>query len=238
MSKVEVRYELLKPGQLDQIVRESPIAYLPLGSLEWHGDHLPLGNDAIKAYEICLRAARVTGGVVLPPLWYGAECLKLRATGTRDGTIDVDYHAYKAFLVDVLRRVVKQGFRVVIVLTGHYSREQVYAAKQAAREVEQVTRDVEVKGTAQVRIIALPEYELATDIGYRGDHAAKWETSILMYLRPDLVDYDKISAKPGIQGESPEQATRDLGEKVVNLIVERLVQAVRQALQQVNSKEH
>jgi len=88
---VEVRYELLKPSQLDQIVRETPIAYLPLGSLEWHGDHLPIGNDAIKAYEICLRAARVTGGVVLPPLWYGTECLKLRATGTRDGTIDVDY---------------------------------------------------------------------------------------------------------------------------------------------------
>jgi len=113
----------------------------------------------------------------------------------------------------------------------------VHAAKQAAREVEQVTRDVEAKGTAQVRIIALPEYELATDIGYRGDHAAKWETSILMYLRPDLVDYDKISAKLGIQGESPEQATRDLGEKAVNLIVERLAQAARRALQQVTSKK-
>jgi len=63
------RYELLHPHELEEILRRAPVAYIPLGSLEWHGRHLPLGNDAIKAYEICLRAAERTEGVVFPPLY-------------------------------------------------------------------------------------------------------------------------------------------------------------------------
>lgn len=233
---MEVRYELLRPGELELIVREKPVAYLPLGSLEWHGDHLPLGNDGIKAYEICLRAARETGGVVFPPLWYGTECLKLRGAGVRDGTVDVDYHSFKAFLTDLLRRIVKQGFRVVVVLTGHYSREQVSAAKEAAREVERIAEDVAAKGAPPVRVIALPEYELATDLGYRGDHAAKWETSILMHLRPELVDRGAVAVKPGIEGEDPRLASPELGEKVVTLIVQRLKRVVEEALEEVSER--
>ena len=225
------RYEYLHPDELREIIVNHPIAYVPLGSLEWHGRHLPLGNDAIKVYEICLRAAERTGGVVFPPLFIGAECLKLRALHIMDGTVDVDYSIYRAFLSDYVRRVMKQGFRVIVLLTGHYSREQVAAVKAVARECMEITKSVEAKGTPSVEIIALPEYELALDLGYRGDHAAKWETSILLYLRPELVDFSKLRDLLGIDGEDPrETASRELGERVVNLIVERLCRRVEEAL--------
>jgi len=236
MSPEEVRYELLHPDELDEIIRKSPIAYIPLGSLEWHGRHLPLGNDAIKAYEICLRVAKITGGVVFPPMYWGAECLKLRAIGIRDGTVDIDYFVFKAFLLDIVRRVMKQGFRVIVLLTGHYSREQVSAIKEVAEMCERITESVKPKGTPSVRIIALPEYELALDLGYHGDHAAKWETSILMYLRPELVDMEKLTDLLGIDGEDPrKKASKELGEKVVTLIVNRLCELVRNALRELKS---
>lgn len=234
MCPKEVRYELLHPDELDRIVRKRPIAYIPLGSLEWHGRHLPLGNDAIKAYEICLRAAKITGGVVFPPIYWGAECLKLRAIGIRDGTVDIDYFVFKAFLLDIVRRVMKQGFRVIVLLTGHYSREQVSAIKEVAEMCERITESVKPKGTPSVRIIALPEYELALDLGYHGDHAAKWETSILMYLRPELVDMKKLTDLLGIDGEDPrKKASKELGEKVVTLIISRLCELVRKALREL-----
>jgi len=234
MCPKEVRYELLHPDELDRIVRKRPIAYIPLGSLEWHGRHLPLGNDAIKAYEICLRAAKITGGVVFPPIYWGAECLKLRAIGIRDGTVDIDYFVFKAFLLDIVRRVMKQGFRVIVLLTGHYSREQVSAIKEVAEMCERITESVKPKGTPSVRIIALPEYELALDLGYHGDHAAKWETSILMYLRPELVDMEKLTDLLGVDGEDPrKKASKELGEKVVTLIINRLCELVRNALREL-----
>ena len=234
MCPEKVRYELLHPDELDRIVRRRPIAYIPLGSLEWHGRHLPLGNDAIKAYEICLRAAKITGGVVFPPIYWGAECLKLRAIGIRDGTVDIDYFVFKAFLLDIVRRVMKQGFRVIVLLTGHYSREQVSAIKEVAEMCERITESVKPKGTPSVRIIALPEYELALDLGYHGDHAAKWETSILMYLRPELVDMEKLTDLLGVDGEDPrKKASKELGEKVVTLIINRLCELVRNALREL-----
>ncbi|RLF16914.1 MAG: hypothetical protein DRZ82_10310 [Thermoprotei archaeon] len=231
MDQREVRYELLHPDELNDIVEKAPIAYVPLGSLEWHGRHMPLGNDAIKVYEICLKAVRITGGVVFPPIYWGTECLKLRALGVRDGTVDVDYSTFKAFLLDIVRRIMKQGFRVIVLLTGHYSREQVSAVKEVAEICEKITESVRPKGTPSVKIIALPEYELSLDLGYHGDHAAKWETSILLYLRPELVDMNKLTDLLGIDGEDPRKsASKELGEKVVNTIVKRLCELVKKAL--------
>ncbi|MBM3477147.1 MAG: creatininase family protein, partial [Armatimonadetes bacterium] len=49
---MKVRYEEMLPDELREVIRAAPVAYVPLGSLEWHGYHLPVGNDAIKAHEI------------------------------------------------------------------------------------------------------------------------------------------------------------------------------------------
>jgi len=230
------RYEYLHPDELKEILSQRPVAYIPLGSLEWHGSHLPLGNDAIKAFEICLRAAARTGGVVFPPLFVGAECLKLRAIHVVDGTVDVDYASFRAFLSDYVRRVMKIGFRVIVLLTGHYSREQVAAVKSVAEECVRIARSVEARGTPSVAVIALPEYELALDAGYRGDHAAKWETSIMLYLRPDLVELSKLDSLLGIDGDDPRgTASSELGEKVVELIVERLCRRVAEELERLEA---
>lgn len=62
----KVRYEELLPYEIEEIMKEKPIAYLPFGTLEWHSLHVALGNDAVKAYELCLRVAEKAGGVVVP----------------------------------------------------------------------------------------------------------------------------------------------------------------------------
>ena len=69
----EVRFELLRPSQLIAERQRCPLVFLPLGPLEWHGPHLPVGTDPIVAHQVSLRLAREVGGVALPPLFVGTE---------------------------------------------------------------------------------------------------------------------------------------------------------------------
>ena len=48
------KYEEMLPLEFEEAVRQMPVFFVPTGLLEWHGDHLPLGQDALKAYGICL----------------------------------------------------------------------------------------------------------------------------------------------------------------------------------------
>ena len=64
-------YEVSHPDDLEAALRDAPVAYVPLGTYEHHGWHLPVGYDGIKAHALCRRAAEQTGGVVFPTFVYG-----------------------------------------------------------------------------------------------------------------------------------------------------------------------
>ena len=65
------RYQEMRPDQLARLVQRSPIAFWPLGLIEHHGWHLPVGLDGLKAEHLCIRVAEVTGGVLFPTMWWG-----------------------------------------------------------------------------------------------------------------------------------------------------------------------
>ena len=64
----KVKYAELLPHEFRQRLAAKPIAYLALGTLEWHGEHLPLGSDAIQSEGLMIECARRFGGIVLPPI--------------------------------------------------------------------------------------------------------------------------------------------------------------------------
>ena len=68
---MKVQYEEMLPHEFEAALAAFPVAYVPVGSLEWHGRHLALGNDALKAHGILVRTAQKYGGVVLPPTYWG-----------------------------------------------------------------------------------------------------------------------------------------------------------------------
>ena len=70
-SPTKVQYELMLPHELEAAMAACPTAFVPLGTLEWHGVQNALGLDAVKAHALCARAAREYGGVVLPALFGG-----------------------------------------------------------------------------------------------------------------------------------------------------------------------
>jgi creatinine amidohydrolase len=216
----EVRWERLRPRDIEARFKGLPVVYTPFGSLEWHGYHNPLGLDAVKAWELCIRAARKGGGVVTPATFWPIGGMP------HPWTVRMSEDLIHDLAVAIFEQMGHVGFKVVIAVTGHYGFEQVYQIKKAA---------LEVMYRSGMSIYALPEYEAACDTGYRGDHAAKWETSIMMYLFPELVNMEEAEPAEmpmdGVGGEDPRiHASRELGEKVCGVIVERLTSAAKTLL--------
>lgn len=224
-SGFDMRYEEMFPDQFMEVLGKKPIAFVPLGLLEWHGQHLVYGFDAIKAHEICLRVAERTGGIVLPPIYWGVSGLDMV------GTLQIELSTARELFISVFRQLLKQGFKAILALTGHYSREQVFVVEEAA---EYCMRMHNVKGE-RVKISALPDYELVKDLGYMGDHGAKWETSIMMYLRPELVDLKRLEKLVGVIGDDPRAAASyRTGEMIVEQIVKRTSELVETMLKSVS----
>ena len=73
MSEEIVRYAELLPGGFRTRLQSRPLAYLPLGTLEWHGEQLPLGSDALISEGLMIRCARAFGGIVMPPIHLGPD---------------------------------------------------------------------------------------------------------------------------------------------------------------------
>lgn len=220
--KRTLHYERMRPWELRRALEESPVAYIPLGALEFHGWHLPLGYDALKAHEICLRAAAQTGGAVLPPAWHGYA----GGLGDAFGSIPAEEEWVLGCLRRTCERLADTGFRVLVVLTGHYPEEQVAGVKNTAREI--------TSARPGLVVMALSEAE-AYPTEFRGDHAAKWETSIAMHLFPEMVELKRMERHDdplcGVRGDDPrETASARLGRETVDCILEVLTAQVREAL--------
>ncbi|HOJ32650.1 MAG TPA: creatininase family protein [Candidatus Hydrogenedentes bacterium] len=212
MKRYEILFERALPRDLEAAIADKPVAYVPMGTLEFHGWHLPLGFDALKAHTICVLACKKTQGF---------------AGGHRDypGSIISDEMYVAGNLQIILQRLYAMGFRVVVVLTGHYPQEQVNLVHAVASEAE--------KKFSQFRVIALAEPEAFRE--WRGDHAAKWETSLAHAIMPELVDYDAMEKHEdplyGICGEDPRRtASQKLGQEMLEAIVVHLANKVEHAL--------
>lgn len=215
METKEVRFEHMRPGELEALIAEKPLAWIPFGTLEWHGRHLPVGLDAIKAHDICVRAAQAAGGAVLPAAYFSPWGMAF------PWTFKYSAVAFARYVRGVFRNLDRYGFKAMILVTGHYPGVQA-ALLMAMAEAYMAARPVS--------IAAAPEFAFCAEAGYFGDHAAKWETSFMQALRPDLVDDTELGAlrgdswfglfRKGVNGKNPARyASPELGREAVDLFV-------------------
>jgi creatinine amidohydrolase len=218
----EMRMEWLRPRELEARLVQTPVAYVPLGTLEFHGWHLPLGFDALKAAAICERVAERTGGIVLPPSFFGFSGGHKAYTGS----IISEREHVLANLRLTAGRLIDMGARVLVFLTGHYPIEQVEGVKQVAAET--------MARHEGVTVLALSEAE-AVPGEFRGDHAATWETAIALELMPEHVNMEAFAVEEdplhGICGPDPRTtSSAELGQRAVLDTVEQLAARVQEAV--------
>ncbi len=212
----EVRLEYLKPKELKEAQTACPTIFQPLGTIEWHGVHNCVGVDSLKAHALCVRAAQKAGGLVAPALYGGVGGVNQPHTFVMDEENNVFSKLLKPWLEQLCREMERDGFRAIIILTGHYGAAQQIVVRETA---------VRMSRALGIPVLGTPEYVLALDVDYTGDHAAWGETSLMMHLYPDTVDLSRLGDPPhqGVGGRDPKtQASAEDGRLLTETIVSRL----------------
>lgn len=219
--------------------RQSPFekVILPLGSLESHGAHLPLGTDALTAHLLALDiAARLPGTAVLPPLNYGmSEHYK-----DFSFTVSIRYETQTAFLRDILESVYREGIRKVFVMNGHDG--NIAPIEVASRSAKVAHPDFKIVSldawwTAVGNLLPKDFFAVWNGLG----HGGEGETSICLELFPELCDVSKAAGvvpqlpryvdvkwlfneltTTGATGD-PTKGTRAKGKKMREVLVEAIV---------------
>jgi creatinine amidohydrolase len=222
---IERRYERLRPAELRSIVETAPLAYVPLGPLEFHGEHLPTGVDWLTSHALSLRAAEQSGGAVLPPLYLVSGCLDLPFTLT------YPIQLVHAWVRATIEQLVQRGFRAVVILTGHGPLDLIHMIKRACAEAQAENPGLAAYGLCWTELNAARLTRPETGDPWVGDHAARIETSWMLALDPALVDLAELSDDPeaahlGVYGRNPRfNASRELGleqiEPAASLLAER-----------------
>lgn len=209
-------YAELRPDELADILAVAPVAYLPWGALEWHGPHLPLGTEGLIAEAAAERVVRRTGGVLLPTTWWPIAPLP------HSFSIGVRSEIMQELWDGLFGELARVGFRVIVVLTGHFGYGHEVVLMDAAEHA---------MATHNVLILAIPPLALVDE--QMLDHAAHWETALIQALRPRLVEleaFDKVAdtlRDSGVLGDNPRSATAGQGEAALRLATERITLAVR-----------
>lgn len=226
-----MRYEEMKPEDYRRAKEAAPIAYVPWGAHEWHGKQNPLGLDTLKAHGQCLALCAETGGVVFPHVYCGYQTMKLGAGF--DCTLEFSAECVKLLVTEYLEQLADEGFKVIIILMGHYGGEHMKAIWEVASDFNESHKDVAVW--------AFPDYEPTADEGFPGEHAACFETSYMMWFRPELVDMTRLPREgeldwkvEGIGGTDPRgNASAKKGRDGTNVLVKNAAPKILGMLEKV-----
>ena len=218
---VKTKYEEMRPAELAEAREKASLVYVPIGSTEYHGWHLPVGFDAMHAYELCQRAAERTGGVVLPATYWGTQGHEGYA-----GSLLLQEETIATLVTDVLEQLTEQQYRLIVICTGHYPRVQGELLKEVS--------EAHTSRHPKTRVLVLDPFNLhPTD--QHAEHAGKIETSAMLYLRPDLVDMDQLKHPDALRAISEDcvDATAEYGKERFESVLAEMVRTVKMALGEV-----
>lgn len=193
-QELPVKWEELTASDWEEAMEKSNrTCIIPIGILEKHGLHAPLGSDIIHAREWSVRAAKKEYAVVFPDYFYGQVYEAKQQPGTFALPSDLVWELLKATCDEIARN----GFEKIVIVNGHGGNPNLlrYFAQSQLEE----KKDYAVFFFDPVQDPAFTEkVEKLRKTDPAGDqHAGERETSTLLYLRPDLVHLERAKGESG-----------------------------------------
>lgn len=238
--------EMTAPQYVKAVDQSNATCIIPIGVLEKHGPHLPLGTDLIDVREVALRAATKEYAIVFPP-YYFSQIFEARH---QPGTIAYSQKLIWNMLQETCDELGRNGIKKIVLVNGHggnssflpfFCQSQLASQKDYAVVSFQPDRNAEAYKEINK--------ELVPD---GSGHAGQSETSVMLAHRPDLVHMDKATSQSGkdqdrIKGIDHDYegiwwyakypnhycgdgslAKKELGEKILSAQVEQLVTMLKQ----------
>ena len=184
-----MRWMDLSWAQAKAVLDETKVALLPIGSVENHGPHLPLATDLYSAERVAEVASRRGGWPLLPTVPIGVS----EHHRQFPGTLWVPPRVLKTYVESIVRAVASHGVRRVVLVNGHGG--NTGALDMAARAL----RGERIYCYIFEWWVAIADL-LAETCNIPHDHAGEMETSMILAIRPDLVDTARYeaAAAPGV----------------------------------------
>jgi len=186
-----------------RLKRDQPAILLPVGALEQHGPHLPLGTDGMLSSAVAADAAARIGALVAPGLSYGYKSQPKCGGGQHFcGTTSVDAATMIGSVRDAVREFARHGATKLVIVNGHYENQWFIT-----EGIDLGLRDV--GGSAALQVMRLEYWDFLSETtlatvfpdgfpGFALEHAAVIETSLMLHYHPSLVRLDLIPDEPPV----------------------------------------
>jgi len=220
--------------EFERALSKTKTIIIPIGPLEQHGPHLPLGTDFIHPYEIAKRVAEKIDVFVHPPIPLGG----VNKGRYFPGSINIHGEILENLVSDICKNLIRHGINKILFLSGHSSSFQT---PYIIKSLEKIFKEYQVK---VFHLVDAHCSENVKDkiIETQGDkHAGESETSMMLELREDLVKTNKLSKefppiekvekdvknarkywKTGVCGDAT-KATKQKGEKLIEEQIKYIV---------------
>ena len=228
--------------EAEEVFNRFSVVLIPLGArTKEHGPHLPLNNDWVMAEYLAGRVAEEVPVVVMPTLQYGYYPSFLEYPGS----VSIDWETFRDFIKDVCRSVRGYGVNKFYVLnTGISTLKGLMPAAEELLEEGIIMRyTVLVKAEGGVEGVLEQE---------GGTHADEGETSMMLYIKPEIVDMSKavkdfhplggrgltrdpdntdagVYSESGVYGD-PTLATREKGRILTENLIETIKREIRELI--------
>ncbi len=240
-----MRYEMMLPHQIRRAIEERWPVVLPLGVLEYHGEHMAVGMDTLAVIRMLERIEAGMDLVILPPFYYGAASYAVEPP-EGNGSVQVGQQALAPFAGDLFRSLLRIGFRNIHFFIHHQSENFAVGMptdlsfKFAARQVIFAWLE-EQRGEGWWGDSKMADYYAQQAAGddpfnwikghplmtpeiiaqYPFDHAGIGETSLMLALCPEAVELDRLDEARWYT-RTAREASAELGWKGVRLIEEHM----------------
>lgn len=180
-------YATMTWEEVNDVVLAGRVILLPVGQLETHGPHLPIDVDVVQVAYVCEEAARRAPDILVtaPPIYYGFS----EHVMDFPGTMTIRPEVMLNYLFDIGCSFARQGFERIVLVNGHGSNRPI--CEMATRRITNETSAYCATFTHFDLVKDVMAAVRESPIGGTA-HACEVETSEYMYLRPELVKYDKI----------------------------------------------
>ena len=241
-----MRFELMLPHQIREAIAANVPAVLPVGVLEYHGEHLAVGMDGLAVVRALERAEKEMPMVLLPPFYYGASSYAV-APPEGNGSVHVGANTLAPFAEALFLGLLRVGFRNIHFFIQHQTenfgagmptdltfklgaRQAIFAFLEAERgegwwgdEKMASYYAEQVHGSDPFNWIKghpLLTAEMLAD--YPFDHAGIGETSLMLAFAPEGVDMSRLKKDAPWYARSAAQATAELGARGRDMILTQL----------------
>lgn len=228
--------EKMTMSEFRKYLRKTKTIVFPFGTIEEHGNHLPLNTDSLIVREALKAAAKRRKFFLAPVLWYGV------CTTTKDhpGTISIAPETLRRLSFDLVTEAYKKGLRRFLLISGHGGSLHMSSLRETAEELIGCLNDIEIAVFSPYDLLWK---ELSGITETPNDaHAGELETSMMLHLAPELVkgradeEYpaipkpfivkDKVKYWPGGVWGDPKKATAEKGEKAMKLIADKIEEMI------------